>query len=45
MVERPKSATFLADKAGTFAFYSVSPCGDGLEQRAMDGVLIVDPGG
>lgn len=43
MVQRPKSVTFLADKAGTFIFYCASQCSTGPLHPAMNGMLVVEP--
>lgn len=45
MVQRPKSVTFLADKAGTFVFYCASQCSTGPLHPAMNGTLVVEPAG
>jgi mono/diheme cytochrome c family protein len=42
MVQRPKSATFRADKAGTFKFYCASQCSTGPLHPNMMGKLIVE---
>jgi mono/diheme cytochrome c family protein len=44
MVQRPKSATFRADKAGTFKFYCASQCSTGPLHPNMMGTLIVESG-
>ena len=43
MVQRPKSLTFRADKAGTFRFYCASQCSTGPLHPNMNGTLIVEP--
>jgi len=43
MVQRPKSVTFLADKAGTFTFYCATQCSTGSLHPNMNGTLIVEP--
>ena len=45
LVQRPKSVTFLADKAGTFVFYCASQCSTGPLHPAMNGTLVVEPAG
>ncbi len=45
MVQRPKSVTFVADKAGTFVFYCASQCSTGPLHPNMNGTLIVEPAG
>jgi mono/diheme cytochrome c family protein len=45
LVQRPKSVTFLADKAGTFTFYCASQCSTGSLHPNMNGTLIVEPAG
>ncbi|MEZ4270744.1 MAG: c-type cytochrome [Myxococcota bacterium] len=42
MVQRPKSVTFLADKAGTFAFYCATQCSTGGLHPKMTGTLVVE---
>jgi len=43
MVQRPKSVTFRADKAGTFTFYCATQCSTGSLHPHMTGKLIVEP--
>ncbi len=43
MVQRPKSVTFRADKAGTFTFYCATQCSTGPLHPKMNGTLIVEP--
>ncbi len=43
LVQRPKSVTFLADKAGTFTFYCATQCSTGPLHPKMNGKLIVEP--
>jgi len=43
LVQRPKSVTFRADKAGTFTFYCASQCSTGPLHPAMKGTLVVEP--
>ena len=43
LVQRPKSVTFLADKAGTFTFYCATQCSTGPLHPKMNGTLIVEP--
>ncbi len=43
LVQRPKSVTFLADKAGTFSFYCATQCSTGPLHPKMNGKLIVEP--
>ena len=43
LVQRPKSVTFLADKAGTFTFYCATQCNTGPLHPKMNGKLIVEP--
>ncbi len=43
MVQRPKSVTFRADKAGTFVFYCSSQCSTGDLHPNMKGKLVVEP--
>ncbi len=45
MVQRPKSVTFRADKAGTFTFYCATQCSTGPLHPKMNGTLIVEPAG
>lgn len=45
LVQRPKSVTFLADKAGTFTFYCASQCSTGPLHPNMNGTLVVEPAG
>jgi len=45
MVQRPKSVTFLADRAGTFIFYCASQCSTGPLHPAMNGTLVIEPSG
>jgi len=45
LVQRPKSVTFLADKAGTFVFYCASQCSTGGLHPAMNGTLVVESAG
>jgi cytochrome c oxidase cbb3-type subunit 2 len=42
MVQRPKSVTFLADKAGEFRFYCASQCSTGSLHPNMVGTLVVE---
>jgi mono/diheme cytochrome c family protein len=42
MVQRPKSVTFLADKAGEFTFYCASQCSTGSLHPNMKGTFIVE---
>lgn len=41
LVGRPKSVTFVADKAGTFTFYCATQCSTGSLHPNMKGTLIV----
>jgi len=43
LVQRPKSVTFRADKAGTFTFYCATQCSTGPLHPKMNGKLIVEP--
>ena len=43
LVQRPKSVTFIADKAGEFTFYCASQCSTGPLHPNMNGTLIVEP--
>jgi mono/diheme cytochrome c family protein len=43
MVQRPKSVTFRADKAGTFTFYCATQCSTGPLHPKMNGTFIVEP--
>ncbi|MFQ5720272.1 MAG: hypothetical protein ACE5IK_12055, partial [Acidobacteriota bacterium] len=43
MVQRPKSLTFLASRAGTFKFYCATQCSTGPLHPHMNGTLIVEP--
>jgi len=43
MVQRPKSVTFRADKAGTFTFYCASQCSTGPLHPGMNGKFVVEP--
>jgi mono/diheme cytochrome c family protein len=43
MVQRPKSVTFRADRAGTFTFYCSSQCSTGPLHPNMKGTLVVEP--
>lgn len=43
MVQRPKSVTFLADRAGTFTFYCATQCSTGGLHPKMNGTLVVEP--
>lgn len=43
MVQRPKSVTFRADKAGTFTFYCATQCSTGPLHPHMNGTFIVEP--
>ncbi len=43
MVQRPKSVTFRADKAGTFTFYCATQCSTGPLHPKMNGKLVVEP--
>ena len=43
MVQRPKSITFRADKAGRFTFYCASQCSTGDLHPNMKGTLVVEP--
>lgn len=43
MVQRPKSVTFRADKAGTFTFYCATQCSTGALHPKMNGTLVVEP--
>ena len=43
LVQRPKSVTFLADKAGEFTFYCASQCSTGPLHPNMNGTLVVEP--
>jgi len=43
MVQRPKSVTFVADKAGTFTFYCATQCSTGPLHPHMNGKFIVTP--
>lgn len=45
LVQRPKSVTFVADKAGNFVFYCASQCSTGALHPAMKGMLVVEPAG
>ena len=42
MVQRPKSLTFLADKAGTYTFYCATQCSTGSLHPMMKGTLIIE---
>lgn len=43
LVQRPKSVTFKASKAGTFTFYCATQCSTGALHPHMNGTLIVEP--
>jgi len=43
MVQRPKTVTFRADKAGTFTFYCATQCSTGSLHPHMNGKFIVTP--
>ncbi len=43
LVQRPKSVTFRADKAGTFTFYCATQCSTGPLHPKMNGKLVVEP--
>jgi mono/diheme cytochrome c family protein len=43
MVQRPKSVTFVADRAGTFTFYCATQCSTGSLHPKMNGRLVVEP--
>lgn len=43
LVQRPKSVTFRADKAGTFTFYCATQCSTGPLHPKMNGTFIVEP--
>ncbi len=43
LVQRPKSVSFLAAKAGTFTFYCATQCSTGPLHPKMNGKLIVEP--
>jgi heme/copper-type cytochrome/quinol oxidase subunit 2 len=43
MVQRPKSVTFVADRAGAFAFYCATQCSTGSLHPNMKGTLVVEP--
>ena len=43
MVQRPKSVTFRADRAGTFTFYCATQCSTGPLHPHMNGQFIVTP--
>jgi mono/diheme cytochrome c family protein len=43
MVQRPKSVTFRADKAGTFTFYCATQCSTGPLHPHMNGKFVVEP--
>lgn len=43
LVQRPKSVTFLADRAGTFTFYCATQCSTGGLHPKMNGTLVVEP--
>ena len=43
LVQRPKSVTFRADKAGTFTFYCATQCSTGPLHPKMNGTLVVEP--
>jgi len=43
LVQRPKSVTFRASKAGTFTFYCATQCSTGPLHPKMNGTLIVEP--
>lgn len=43
MVQRPKSVTFVANKAGTFTFYCATQCSTGSLHPKMNGTFIVTP--
>jgi len=43
LVERPKTTTFSASRAGTFALYITPQCGDGTRQGAPVGAFVVEP--
>ena len=43
MVQRPKSLTFAANKAGTFTFYCATQCSTGALHPNMKGTLVVEP--
>jgi mono/diheme cytochrome c family protein len=45
MVQRPKSVTFVADKAGTFSFHCTTQCSTGPMHPQMMGTLVVLPSG
>lgn len=43
LVQRPKSVTFVADKAGTFTFYCATQCSTGPLHPKMNGTFVVTP--
>jgi cytochrome c oxidase cbb3-type subunit 2 len=45
MVQRPKSVTFVADKAGTCSFHCTTQCSTGPMHPQMMGTLVVLPSG
>jgi mono/diheme cytochrome c family protein len=45
MVQRPKSVTFVADKAGRFTFYCATQCSTGSLHPNMKGTLVVEAAG
>jgi mono/diheme cytochrome c family protein len=42
LVQRPKSVTFVANKAGTFTFYCATQCSTGSLHPNMKGTLVVE---